>query len=162
MQGIRVVTGAPRGAGLRIAIVAARWNSFIVDKLVRGALDALLAHGVAADAITLVKVAGAFEIPLLVKTLAASGEQDAVIALGAVIRGDTPHFEFVAGECARGLTLASLETGIPVAFGVLTVDTLEQAVARSGDGEDNKGAEAAVTVLESIAVLRELGAPHHE
>lgn len=141
---------------LRVACVAARFNDFIVAPLLRGALDALGRHGVAGDRIEVVRVPGAFEIPLVVRKLASSGRYDALIALGAVIRGDTPHFEYVAGECAAGLARVALETGVPVAFGVLTTDTIEQATDRAGGKAGNKGADAALTAIEMVALLRKL------
>jgi 6,7-dimethyl-8-ribityllumazine synthase len=143
-------------AGLRLAIVAARFNEFIVNSLVEGALDALRRHGIGAQAIDLVKVPGSFEIPLAVKRLAVNRRYQGIIALGAVIRGSTPHFDYVAGECTKGLGSIALTHDIPVGFGVLTVDTIEQAVERAGTKAGNKGAEAAVTVLEMISLLNRL------
>ena len=140
----------------RIAIVAARFNHFIVDHLESGCLDALRRHGVQDSGITIARVPGAFEMPVAVKKMAASGKYDAVIALGAVIRGSTPHFDHVAGVCSRGLAGAASETGVPVIFGVLTVDTIEQAIERAGTKAGNKGAEAAVTAIEMISLLRGL------
>lgn len=140
----------------RLAIVAARFNSFIVDHLLEGALDVCRGHGLGEDAIQIVQVPGAFELPLVVKRLAASGRYEAVIALGAVIRGGTPHFEYVAGGCARGLAEVALQCDVPVAFGVLTVDTIEQAIERAGTKAGNKGAEAALSALEMVALLRRL------
>jgi len=140
----------------RIAIVAARFNHFIVDHLESGCLDALRRHGVQDSGITIARVPGAFEMPVAVKKMAASGKYDAVIALGAVIRGSTPHFDHVAGACSRGLAGVASETGVPVIFGVLTVDTIEQAIERAGTKAGNKGAEAAVTAIEMISLLRGL------
>jgi len=140
----------------RIAIVAARYNHFIVDHLESGCLDALRRHGVQDSGITIARVPGAFEMPVAVKKMAASGKYDAVIALGAVIRGSTPHFDHVAGACSRGLAGVASETGVPVIFGVLTVDTIEQAIERAGTKAGNKGAEAAVTAIEMISLLRGL------
>ncbi len=142
---------------LRFACVAARFNDFVVEPLVQGAVDTLRRHGVADSRIQIVRVPGAFEIPLVVRKLALSGDYDAVIALGAVIRGDTPHFDYVAGECARGLSLAALESGRPVAFGVLTTDTVAQATDRAGGKDGNKGADAALTALEMANLMRRLG-----
>ena len=141
---------------IRVAMIASRFNQFIVDQLVSGAHDALARHGVAESGQTLVWVPGAFELPLLADRMARSGRFDALIALGAVIRGGTPHFEYVAGECARGLSRVALDHGIPVAFGVLTTDTIEQAVERAGTGAGNKGFDAAMTALDMVATLREL------
>jgi 6,7-dimethyl-8-ribityllumazine synthase len=143
---------------LRIAIVASRFNAFIVEQLLAGARDALERSGIATDRQALVWVSGAFELPLAADRLAASGQYDAVVALGAVVRGGTPHFDFVAGECARGLTRVALDRGIPVTFGVLTTDTVEQALERAGTGEGNKGFDAATTAIESAATLRALDA----
>lgn len=138
---------------LRIAIAASRFNGFIVEQLVEGARDALARRGVEP---TLVWVPGAFELPLAADRLAASGRFDAVIALGAVIRGGTPHFDYVAGACANGLARVALDRGVPVSFGVLTTDDVGQALERAGTGEGNKGFDAAVTALEMVATLREL------
>jgi len=142
----------------RYVLVVGRFNSFIVDKLVEGAIDTLQRHGVAAKDISVVMAPGAFELPVLTKHVVAKGNCDAVIALGAVIRGGTPHFEYVAGECVKGLSHVSLESGVPVAFGVLTVDTIEQAIERAGTKAGNKGAEAALGALEMVNVLAKLGA----
>lgn len=142
--------------GMRFAVVAGRFNQDIVDRLVQGAVDELLRHGVDADAVTVVRVPGAFELPVVVHRLAVRGDVDAVIALGAVVRGETPHFDFVAGEAARGCGQVALDTGIPVAFGVLTTDTWEQADARAGGEHGNKGAEAAAAAIETVSVLRSL------
>ena len=144
---------------LRIAIVASRFNNFIVDQLVAGAQDALERAGVAPERQDLVWVPGAFELPLAADRLAASGRYHAVIALGAVIRGGTPHFDYVAGECARGLAQVALDRGLPVTFGVLTTDDVEQALERAGTGEGNKGFDAAVTALDMIDTLRAVEQP---
>jgi 6,7-dimethyl-8-ribityllumazine synthase len=156
MINIKVTEGHLSAQGRRFCIVASRFNSFIVDHLVAGAVDALLRHGAQPDAIRIVKTPGAFELPLAVDKVAASGTADAVIAIGAVIRGSTPHFDYVAGECVKGLTASSLKHGLPVAFGVLTVDTIEQAVERAGTKAGNKGAEAALTAIEMANLVREL------
>ncbi|HFQ92319.1 MAG TPA: 6,7-dimethyl-8-ribityllumazine synthase [Chromatiales bacterium] len=140
----------------RIAIVASRFNSSIVDQLLSGALEALARHQLDARAIDVYQVPGAFELPLIAKRIARQRKHDAIIALGAVIRGDTPHFEYVAGCCAQGLSEVALQMEIPVAFGVLTVDTLEQAAERCGGKAGNKGAEAALTAIEMISLLRGL------
>lgn len=145
------------GTGLRIGLVATRWNDFIVGNLVSGAKDALIRHGVAEEDIGLALVPGAFEIPLVAKRLATSAKYDAIVCLGAVIRGATPHFEYVAGEVAKGIASVMLETGMPVTFGVLTTETLEQAIERAGTKAGNKGAEAAVAALEMANLLRTLG-----
>jgi len=149
-------SGELHGQNQKLGIVLGRFNSFIGDALLGGAIDVLERHGVDTNNITVVNVPGAFEIPLAVKKMAASGKYDGVIALGAVIRGSTPHFDFVAGECAKGLNTAQLDTGVPVGFGVLTVDTIEQAIERAGTKAGNKGAEAAMTVVEMVNVLAKL------
>jgi 6,7-dimethyl-8-ribityllumazine synthase len=154
----RNIEGELLARDLRFAFIAARFNEFIVEPLVRGALDALKRHGVTEKQIDIVRVPGAFEIPIVAKKLAASRRYDALIALGAVIRGDTPHFDYVAGECASGLSRIALETGVPIAFGVLTTDTVEQAVDRAGGKSGNKGADAALTALEVANLLRRLEA----
>jgi 6,7-dimethyl-8-ribityllumazine synthase len=151
-----LIEGEISARGRKVAIVAARFNDMVVASLLKGAERAWLEHGGSAAGLTVVRVPGAFELPVIAKRLAASGRFDAVVALGCVIRGDTPHFEYVAGEAARGLQLASLETGVPVAFGVLTVETLEQALQRAGTGADNKGGEAMESALEMAAVVARL------
>jgi len=141
----------------RIAIVVSRWNNQITGNLQKGALAALERHGVNSDNIGIYLVPGAFELPLAASKLARSGQVDGVIALGCVIRGDTPHFDYVCSECTRGIGAVSLETGIPVGFGLLTCDNLEQAQVRSADNRENKGEEAALTVLEMISLLSQIG-----
>jgi 6,7-dimethyl-8-ribityllumazine synthase len=154
---MRTITGNFEADGARFAVVATRWNDTVVDRLVEGALEVLRDCGVAEDDITLVRVPGAFELPLACDRLAESGDYDAVIALGAVIRGETPHFDYVAGECARGLSVTALEYAIPVTFGVITADTVEQAEARAQPDEDhNKGVEAATAAVEMVSLLRQL------
>jgi len=143
----------PKG---RFAIVAGRFNGFVVEALVAGARDALVRHGVKDDNIELIRVPGAWEIPLAAQKAAASGKYAAVIALGAVIRGATPHFDYVAGECAKGLAKAGMDTGVPVAFGVLTTDSIEQAIERSGTKAGNKGADAALAALEMVNLYGQL------
>ncbi len=140
----------------RFALIASRFNSFIVEHLVAGALDALRRHGVADSHIDLIRVPGAFEMPLAAQQAAAGNRYAGLIALGAVIRGATPHFEYVAGECTKGLALVAMQHAIPVGFGVLTTDTIEQAVERAGTKAGNKGAEAALSVLEMVSLLRRL------
>ncbi len=142
--------------GVRIAIVMSRFNSFIVDHLLSGAMEALAQHQIDGKAVDVYQVPGAFELPLIAKRVARKGNYDAVIALGAVIRGATPHFEYVAGSCVQGLSEVALQMEIPVAFGVLTVDTIEQAIERAGTKAGNKGAEAALTAIEMISLLRGL------
>jgi len=140
----------------RFAIVATRWNGFIVDQLAAGAEDALRRHGIPDKDVHLIRVPGAYELPLAAKKAAASGQYDALVALGTVIRGGTPHFEYVAGECAKGLSSVQLELGVPLGFGVLTVETVEQALERAGTKGGNKGAEAALSALEMVSLLRRL------
>jgi 6,7-dimethyl-8-ribityllumazine synthase len=142
-----------RGEGVRIGIAVARFNEAVTSKLLEGALTALRERGVVDDAIDIATVAGAFELPLCVQRLAVSGRYDAVIAVGAVIRGDTPHFDYVAGEAAAGIARTALQHDLPVAFGVLTTDTMEQALARAGGEHGNKGYDAAVTALEMVSLL---------
>ena len=157
MSDIRTIEGDFTGGKGRYALVVGRWNSFVVEHLLEGALDTLRRHGVSDKQITIVRAPGAFEIPLVCKKVAQKGEVDAIIALGAVIRGGTPHFEYVAGECTKGLAMVNMEFGIPVAFGVLTVDTIEQAVERAGTKAGNKGEEAAMSALEMVSLLGKLG-----
>jgi 6,7-dimethyl-8-ribityllumazine synthase len=156
MDNIKITQGDLLARDLRFALVAARFNDSIVENLVRGAVDALLRHGASEKQIELIRVPGAFDLPLIVRRAAASRRFDAVIALGAVIRGATPHFDLVAGQCAAGLARASEETGVPVAFGVLTTDTIEQAVERSGTKAGNKGVDAALAALELANLLRRM------
>ncbi len=158
MSTIKTIEGDFQGDSARYALVVARFNSFVVDKLVEGALDTLRRHGVKDADITIVRAPGAWELPVLTRHVLAAGSYDAVIALGAVIRGGTPHFEYVAGECVKGLSVVSLDSNVPVAFGVLTVDTIEQAIERAGTKAGNKGAEAALSALEMVSVIRKLGA----
>src|SRR5437870_2653029 len=140
----------------RFALVAARFNHFVVEHLVGGALDGLKRHGVGDDAIDLVWVPGSYELPLVAHRLAASGKYAAVICLGAIIRGDTDHYDYVAGEAAKGVAQAALSTGVPVIFGILTCDTLEQAINRAGAKAGNKGFEAAMTAIEMVNLLKQL------
>jgi len=151
-----ILEGQLSGAGLRVAIVAARFNEFITSKLVGGAVDTLVRHGADDGAIDIAWVPGAFEIPLLAQRLAASGRYDTVICLGAVIRGATPHFDYVAAEVAKGVGQVGLATGLPVVFGVLTTDTIEQAIERAGSKAGNKGADAAMAAIEMVSLLKAL------
>ena len=144
----------PKGA--RFALVATRFNHFIVDRLLEGALDALVRHGADAKNLTVIRVPGAWELPAVVGRLCASKKVDAVIALGAVIRGATPHFDYVAGEGTKGIGIAQAQTGVPVAFGLLTTDTIEQAVERAGTKAGNKGWDAAVSAIEMVSLARAL------
>jgi 6,7-dimethyl-8-ribityllumazine synthase len=140
----------------RFALIAARFNHFVVEQLVGGALDGLKRHGVADEAIDLIRVPGSFEIPMMAQRLAASGNYAAVICLGAIIRGDTDHYDHVAGEAAKGVAQAALATGVPVIFGILTCDTLEQALNRAGAKAGNKGFEAALTAIEMVNLIGQL------
>lgn len=153
----KIIEGDYSANSAKFTLIVARFNSSVVDNLVVGAIDTLRRHGVPEANITQVKVPGAFELPLTAKIVASKGECDAIIALGAVIRGGTPHFDYVAGECASGLARVSLESEMPIAFGVLTTDTIEQAVERSGNKAGNKGSDAAMTALEMVSLLRGLG-----
>lgn len=154
MKQIKTIEGNLTPNDGRYAIVVGRWNAFVVESLLEGAVDSLMRHGVSEENITIIRAPGAFEIPLVAQKAALSMQYDAVITLGAVIRGGTPHFEYVAGECVSGLTRTSLETGVPVTFGVLTVDTIEQAIERAGTKAGNKGEEAAMTAFEMVSLLR--------
>lgn len=140
--------------GLRVGIVVSRFNGFIAERLLEGALDALIRHGAADGDIAVVRVPGAFEIPLVAQKLAVAGKYDAIICLGAVIRGSTPHFDYVAAEVSKGVAQVSLKTGVPVAFGVLTTDSIEQAVERAGTKAGNKGFDAAMTAIETANLLK--------
>jgi len=153
----RQLEGLLLGEGLRMGIVVGRFNDFISGQLLSGAKDALHRHGVADDAVDVAWVPGAFEIPLIAKKMAASTRYDAVITLGAVIRGATPHFDYVAAEAAKGVAAVSLQTGVPTIFGVLTTDTIEQAIERAGTKAGNKGWEAAVTAIEMANLIRTMG-----
>lgn len=147
------IEGRADGSGLRICIINTHWNDFIVSRLTDGALSTLKKHGVADDDITLITVPGAFEIPIAAKTAADTGRYDAVVALGCVIRGATAHFDYVAGEAAKGIARVGLDTGVPVIFGILTTDTVEQAMDRAGIKLGNKGAEAATVAVETATLL---------
>ncbi|HEX8044072.1 6,7-dimethyl-8-ribityllumazine synthase [Candidatus Deferrimicrobium sp.] len=152
---VRVIEGDLQGQGVKVSIVVSRFNGFITDRLLEGALDALRRHGVEEKGITVVRVPGAFEIPLGVRR-AAGQKVDAVIALGALIRGGTPHFDYLSAEVTKGVAQIMLDTGIPVSFGVLTTDTVEQAIERAGAKSGNKGAEAAQSALEMVSLLRRM------
>ena len=152
----KVTEGQLDAKGLRFAILVARFNSFITERLLAGALDALKRHGCADSDIEIVKVPGSWEMPLVCRELAGAKKHDAIICLGAVIRGDTPHFDYVAGEAAKGLSQVAADTRVPVAFGVLTCNTLEQAIDRAGAKGGNKGFDAAITAIEMADLLRRL------
>ena len=151
------VEGRLDGKGKRFGIVLSRFNSFISERLLEGALDALRRHGAEEDGITVVRVPGSFEIPLFASKLARSGNYDAVICLGAVIRGSTPHFDYVAAEVSKGVAAVGLQSGLPVIFGVITTDTIEQAIERAGTKSGNKGFDAAMTAIEAASLMDELG-----
>jgi 6,7-dimethyl-8-ribityllumazine synthase len=153
---IETIEGDFQAASGRYAIVVARFNSFLVESLVEGAIDALKRHGIADSEIQIVRVPGAFEIPLVVDKLAAKGGHDAIIALGAVIRGSTPHFDIVAGESASGLSRSMQRHGVPVINGILTTDTIEQTIERAGTKAGNKGAEAAMGAIEMVSLMKKL------
>jgi len=157
-EGPKVVEGqlqVPEGA--RFVVVASRFNNFIVDRLADGAVDALLRHGAAASNVTLVKVPGSWELPLVTARIADKGDVDAIVVVGALIRGATAHFDYIAAEVSKGLAQVSMKTGIPVAFGVLTTDTIEQAIERAGTKAGHKGAEAAVAAIEMVSLMGQLG-----
>ena len=158
MSEIKIIEGSMTISEARFCLLVARFNSFIVEQLQAGAIDTLLRHGAQKQNIEIVKVPGAFEMPLAAQRIAKKGGYDGIIALGAVIRGGTPHFEHVAGECTKGLAAVSLNSDIPVAFGVLTVDSIEQAIERAGTKAGNKGAEAALSAIEMVNVLKVLNA----
>lgn len=154
---MQVIEAGYSATGKKIAVVVARFNSFIVESLLSGALDTLQRVGnIRTEDITVIRIPGAFELPLAVQRVAASKKYDAIVALGAVIRGGTPHFEYVSGECVKGIAQVSMQYDLPVAFGVLTVDSIEQAIERAGTKAGNKGGEAAMSALEMINVLEQL------
>lgn len=156
MHSIRSIEGHFSGAKGCYALVVGRFNSFVVESLLSGAIDALIRQGVQESEITVIRAPGAFELPLVAKKVAELQRFDAIIVLGAVIRGGTPHFEYVAGECVRGLGVLAIEYAVPVAFGVLTVDSIEQAIERSGTKAGNKGAEAAMSAMEMVSLCSAL------
>ena len=156
MTDVTKLEGEFRAEGARFAVVVSRFNSFVVENLLTGAMDALTRHGVARSDITVVRVPGAWEIPLTAQRLAATRRFDAIVAVGAVIRGGTPHFEYVAGETVKGLAQVTLAHGVPIGFGVLTVDSIEQAIERAGTKAGNKGAEAALSAMEMVSLLRKI------
>ena len=156
MDSIKTLEGDLQCRELRFAVLAARFNEFVVDQLVKGAVDTLRRHGASDKQIEIVRVPGAFDMPVVARKLALSKRYDAIVALGAVIKGATAHFDYVAGECAGGLARVANDTGVPVAFGVLTTDTIEQAIERAGTKAGNKGADAAITALELANLLRKI------
>lgn len=156
MSKIKTFEGHFSAQGGKFCLVSSRFNSFIVEQLENGAIDALVRHGASIDDITLVKAPGAFELPIVIQRVAATKKYDAIIALGAVIRGGTPHFDYVAGECVKGLAHVALQYDVPVTFGVLTVDTIEQAIERAGTKAGNKGAEAALSAIEVVSLFKNM------
>ncbi|MBE0470902.1 MAG: 6,7-dimethyl-8-ribityllumazine synthase [Methyloprofundus sp.] len=158
MSAVKTVEGNFLAQGGKYCIVASRFNSFIVEQLENGAIDALVRHGVNKEDITVVKVPGAYELPMVVQRVAASEKYDAIITVGAVIRGATPHFDYVSGECVKGIAQISLQYDIPVSFGVLTVDSIEQAIERAGTKAGNNGASAALSAIEMVTLFKNLDA----
>ncbi|MBT4836185.1 MAG: 6,7-dimethyl-8-ribityllumazine synthase [Methylococcales bacterium] len=156
MSGIKVIEGELTIRNTRFCLIVTRFNSFITERLLEGAVDTLKRHGAQEKDLTIIKIPGAFEMPLMVQQVAVKKDYDAIIALGAVIRGGTPHFDYVAGECVKGLATVSLQHQVPVSFGVLTVDSIEQAIERAGTKAGNKGAEAADSAIEMVNVLRQV------
>jgi 6,7-dimethyl-8-ribityllumazine synthase len=152
----KLTEGKLEAKGIKVGIIVSRFNSFICERLLEGSMDTLLRHGADDKDIHLVRVPGAFEIPLIAKKMAATAKYDAIICLGAVIRGATPHFDYVSAEVTKGIAAASMETGVPIAFGVLTTDSIEQAVERAGTKAGNKGADAAVTAIEMVNLCKAL------
>jgi len=150
------IEGDLQAKGLKLGIIVSRFNDFITNKLLDGAIDALVRHGVRDDDIDVVKVPGSFEIPMVARKMASKGAYNAIICLGTIIRGATPHFDYIAAEVSKGIASASMETGVPIAFGVITSDTIEQAVERAGTKSGNKGWDAAVTAIEMAQLLKKL------
>jgi 6,7-dimethyl-8-ribityllumazine synthase len=155
MSSVKTIEADMIVRGARFGLLVARWNSFVVESLLEGAIDALVRHGAAQSDLQIVRVPGAFEMPIAAQKMAESGNYDAIIALGAVIRGGTPHFEYVAGEATKGMAQVSLQSGVPLTFGLLTVDSIDQAIERSGTKAGNKGAEAAMSAIEMVNLLKQ-------
>ncbi|MBG0789416.1 MAG: 6,7-dimethyl-8-ribityllumazine synthase [Desulfovibrionaceae bacterium] len=153
---MKTIEGQLNAKGLKIGIVAARFNDFIVDRLISGAVDYLVRHGGSEDDLTLVRLPGAFELPIAARKMALTGDFDGIVVLGAVIRGATPHFDYVCNECAKGVAQISMDTGVPMGFGLLTCDSLDQAIERAGSKAGNKGVEAASAMLETVRVLEQI------
>ncbi|SFJ81109.1 6,7-dimethyl-8-ribityllumazine synthase [Desulfomicrobium apsheronum] len=156
MLHIKTIEGQMQAQDQKFTIIASRFNDFIVDRLIGGAVDYLLRHGATRENITLIRVPGAFEMPLVAQKVARSGKADAIVCLGAVIRGATPHFDYVCSEATKGIAHVSMDTGVPIGFGLLTTDTLEQSIERAGSKGGNKGVEAASAVLETLRVLQQI------
>ncbi len=153
---MKIIEGELQAKGLKFAVIVSRFNDFITNKLLDGALDALLRHGAKEEDIDIIKVPGSFEIPTVTRRLALKGVYNAIICLGTIIRGATPHFEYIAAEVSKGIASASMETGLPIAFGIITSDTIEQAVERAGTKSGNKGWDAAITAIEMAQLLKKL------
>ncbi len=153
---MKIIEGDLQAKGLKFGVVISRFNDFITSKLLDGAMDALLRHGAKEDDIDIVKVPGSFEIPMVAKRMALKGEFNAIICLGTIIRGATPHFEYIAAEVSKGIASASMDTGVPIAFGIITSDTIEQAIERAGTKSGNKGWDAAITAIEMVQLLKKL------
>lgn len=153
---IKTIEGTLQVQNARFCLVVSRFNSFVVESLLAGAVDALRRHGASEDDLAIVRVPGAFEMPLALERVAATGGYDAIVALGAVIRGGTPHFEYVAGECVKGMAQVMMKHGVPIAFGVLTVDSIEQAIERAGTKAGNKGEEATLATIQMVDLLRRI------
>jgi 6,7-dimethyl-8-ribityllumazine synthase len=158
---MQTIQGAGRAAGFRFAVVVSKYNDFVTDRLQTGALEALATAGVDRDEVTVVRVPGAYELPLAAQHAAESGRFDAVVCLGCLIRGETPHFEYISSAVSQGLTTAAAATGVPITFGVLTTNSVEEALARAGDGPTNKGHEAAIAAIEMAEVVAQLTRPRH-
>lgn len=156
MPHIKTIEGQLQAQGLKFTIIATRFNDFIVDRLTGGAVDYLLRHGAVREDITIIRVPGAFELPIVASKAAKAGKSDAIICVGAVIRGATPHFDYVCSEATKGIAHVALETGVPVGFGLLTTDTLEQSIERAGSKAGNKGVEVAAAALETLRVLQQM------
>lgn len=153
---MKIIEGELQAKGLKFGIIVSRFNDFITSKLLDGAMDALLRHGAKEEDVVVVRVPGSFEIPMVAKKMALKGTYNAIICLGTIIRGATPHFEYIAAEVSKGIASASMETSVPVAFGIITSDTIEQAVERAGTKSGNKGWDAAITAIEMAQVLKKL------
>jgi len=153
---MKIIEGELQAKGLKFGVVISRFNDFITSKLLDGAKDALLRHGAKEDDIDVIKVPGSFEIPMVAKRMALKGTYNAILCLGTVIRGATPHFEYIAAEVSKGIASASMETGIPIAFGIITSDTIEQAIERAGTKSGNKGWDAAITAIEMAQLLKKI------
>jgi 6,7-dimethyl-8-ribityllumazine synthase len=156
MLHVKTIEGQMQAQDQKFTIIASRFNDFIVDRLIGGAVDYLLRHGAVRENITLIRVPGAFEMPLVAQKVARSGQADAIICVGAVIRGATPHFDYVCSEATKGIAHVSMDTGVPIGFGLLTTDTLEQSIERAGSKGGNKGVEAAAAALETLRVLQQI------